>query len=505
MTKAPLEFENVSFYYPAAAAPVFDGLSVFFPRGWTGVIGPNGAGKTTLLRLACGELTPTRGTVRAPAEVIYCPQRTDEPPAGLGELLSATDRQAYVLRGRLGVEDDWPARWPTLSHGERKRAQLGVALWRRPRVLAVDEPTNHIDVSARRLLAAALRRFRGVGLLVSHDRELLDALCRQTLFVEPPTAVLRPGGYTKAVALARAEQQRARREREQVRREAERLRREAAERQRLAARSHRMRSKRGIPIKDHDARNRVNRARYTGKDGQGGRVLRQLDGRLRQTREKLDTARVKKERRLGVEIGGDRSRRDALLRLPASSLPLGRSRRLVFPELTILPDDRIALVGANGGGKSTLVRHVVAALDLPRERVVYVAQEIDAREARRVLDEVRSLPNERLGEVMSLVSRLGSPPQRLMETEQPSPGEIRKIILALGISRWPYLIIMDEPTNHLDLPSIECVETALGDCPAALLLVSHDLRFLNALTTTRWEIACDQAEPDVMRLVVREG
>lgn len=153
------------------------------------------------------------------------------------------------------------------------------------------------------------------------------------------------------------------------------------------------------------------------------------------------------------------------------------------------PGDRVALTGPNGAGKSTLVRHIVGQLALPGERVVYLAQEIDAADARATVRAVRALPKARLGEVMSAVGSLGSEPQRLMETDQPSPGELRKLLLALGLANSPHLIVMDEPTNHLDLPSIECLEEALSACPSALLLVSHDVRFLDRLTRTRWEIA----------------
>ncbi len=502
MTKAHLEFRDVSFFYPSAGAAVFEGLSVELPLGWTGVVGANGSGKTTLLRLACGELAPARGSVRSPEEVIYCQQRTDDPPGELSRFVAADDRRARKLRGQLGIAPDWAGRWHTLSHGERKRAQIAVALWRRPGALAVDEPSNHIDLQARRLLAAALKSFRGVGLLVSHDRALLDGLCRQCLFIEPPVAVMRPGGYTKALALAEAEGRRARTQREQAKRELTRLAREAADRERQAARSQRLRSKRGLAIKDHDARERRNRARMTGKDGQAGRVLRQMDGRVDQAREKLAAVRVPKRRRLGIDMRGARARRDFLFRLPAGPLPLGGGRQLACPPLAMTPADRVALVGPNGGGKSTLVRHIVAALDLPADKLVYLAQEIDRAAAAEVILAVRSLPKDRRGDVMSVIACLGSDPQRLMETDDPSPGEVRKLMLALGMARRPWLIIMDEPTNHLDLPSIECVESALGQCPSALLLVSHDLRFLETLTRTRWEIAPEEDRPQQMVLRV---
>jgi ATPase subunit of ABC transporter with duplicated ATPase domains len=311
---------------------------------------------------------------------------------------------------------------------------------------------------------------------------------------------MRPGGYTKAVELARAEQQRIGEVRAQAKRERDRLRREAAERERQAARSHRLRSKRGLAPKDHDARNRRNRARYSGKDGQAGRVLRQMDGRLRQAQERLEDVHVKKDHRLGIDLRGRRARRDVLFRVPGGALPLGRGRRLMFGELSMAPGDRVALTGPNGAGKSTLVRHIAAHLPLPADKVVYVAQEIDRSEAGRVMGRVRGLSKARLGEVLSVVSCLGSRPERLMETDDPSPGEVRKLILALGMARAPHLIIMDEPTNHLDLPSIECLENALADCPAGLLLVSHDLRFLQRLTRTRWQIGPDEGDPAGSRM-----
>jgi ATPase subunit of ABC transporter with duplicated ATPase domains len=102
---------------------------------------------------------------------------------------------------------------------------------------------------------------------------------------------------------------------------------------------------------------------------------------------------------------------------------------------------------------------------------------------------------------MTAVSRLGSRPARLLESDEPSPGEVRKLLLGFGIARRPYLIIMDEPTNHLDLPSIECLEDALDGCPCGLLLVSHDLPFLSRLTRIRWHITpadcglCITSEP----------
>ena len=488
---ASVVFHDVSFRYDTAGDPLFAALSVHFPRGFTGIVGANGAGKTTLLRLATGGLVPVQGTIQAPGGAIYCAQRTDDPPGGLAALLEADDGEAYSLRGRLGVERDFISRWSSLSHGERKRAQIAAALWRAPALLAIDEPTNHIDSEARRLLMRALERYRGVGLLVSHDRDLLDTLCAQCLWLEPPEAKLIPGGYGRAKAQRDSDHASAGRERDRARRERDRLHREVVTRREQASRSHRDRSKRGLALKDHDSRFRKNLARVTGKDARAGRLLRQLEGRSGRAEARLEAAHVDKTYELGIWLPGSRSPRSTLFHVEAGSIPLGGGRLLHFPHLAMRADERVAITGPNGSGKTTLVRHILANANLPEGKLTAMPQEVDAALGAEILQQARALAPESLGHAMNVVSRLGSRPARLLESVEPSPGEIRKLLLALGMARAPHLIVMDEPTNHLDLPSIECLENALADCPCGLLLVSHDERFLDRLDTKRWHIEGD--------------
>ncbi|NLF22935.1 MAG: ABC-F family ATP-binding cassette domain-containing protein [Lentisphaerae bacterium] len=487
-----LRFDQVSFTYASLAQPLFEGVSLHCGPGWTGIAGANGAGKSTLLKLAIGELEPQRGRVQRLATAVYAPQRTDDPPPDGVRFLEATDVSAGEWRGRLRIGVDWLSRWETLSHGERKRLQIGAALWRNPELLALDEPTNHIDAEARALLLAALRRFRGVGLLVSHDRALLDALCMQCVFIDPPDLAVRPGGVTAGLEQQGLERQQVRAADDQIRRQAARLERAAQGRREAgaqAAAEARAGKRRKIPSHDPDGRAKRNLAKLTNKDGWAAKQSAVIAGRAQRVEAGRAQLQVRKTYEMGFWIAhAGHSTRNTLLDLDAVTLSLGDGRQLHTPPLRIGPTDRIALVGPNGSGKSTLLRHLHPLFNLPPERIISIPQEIDAATARAILRDVAELPRETLGKVMTSVSRLGSRPGRLITSEQPSPGEIRKIMLALGVVRGPHLIVMDEPTNHMDLPSIGCVEEALAEAPCALLLVSHDRRFLDALAEWAWTL-----------------
>jgi len=495
-----LEFHHVTFAYEGSTSTLLEDITVHFTAGWTGIVGPNGAGKTTVLRLAAGELHPLQGTVRQSGHIVICPQRTDDLPVQLPSLTDSVEAEACVLRRKLNIGDDWADRWPTLSHGERKRVQIAVALWQHPDLMLIDEPTNHIDFSARALLADALAGFNGIGLLVSHDRELLDLLCRQCLFLEPPNAMMRPGGYTEAAAEARREEESLQTGRRMLQQQMEHLTRESQRRYGKAAGADRKRSKRGLARGDSDGRAKLDLARVTGKDGQAGRLASQLTGRLSHLQQRLSAIEIRKRYDISFWLDDSFSPRKQLFSIPGGILELDRVRRIFCPDLTMLRHDRVAITGANGLGKSTLVRHIMDRLTIPREHLIYLPQEIDLAQTREIMGAVHILSHEQLGLVMTVVSCLGSRPGRLLENIDASPGELRKVLLALGVIRRPHLIVMDEPTNHLDLPSIECLEQALSDCPCGLLLVSHDLQFLSNLTTVRWHLS-----PEGDKIVVKTG
>ncbi|WP_218961872.1 ATP-binding cassette domain-containing protein [Actinomyces ruminis] len=271
---------DIHYTYPGAASPALAGITVTFPVGWTGVVGDNGCGKTTLARIACGRLVPDAGALFPQSQRLvthYCAQDATTPPSTLTDFACAYDEVAMRLRRDLGIDDDWAWRYDTLSGGQRKLVQIACALWEQPDVLAVDEPTNHADAAARAAIRTALARFSGVGILISHDRALLDALCAQCLFMAPGTAVMRPGGYTQAAAQAELERDTALQRREAAKREQRRLARETQRRREEASRTASRRSGRDIAKHDNDARFRIRLAVVSGQDGKTGRLASRME------------------------------------------------------------------------------------------------------------------------------------------------------------------------------------------------------------------------------------
>ena len=487
-----LIFHDITFSYPSSAKTLVRDFSTDLTRGWTGVIGANGAGKTTLLKLATGVLAPDAGRVSFSGNTRYCRQRTDDPPENFRDFVTSFDKDACRIMGLLGIDPAWADRWTSLSHGERKRAQVAAALYEHPYLLAVDEPTNHLDTEARAWIINALALFRGTGLLVSHDRDLLDRLCKRCIFMDPPDIIVIKGNYSQSLGQKQQAEKHLQRKYFRAKQRVRQLTKEADRRRREAAESDSRVSKKKISPKDHDAKSKINLARLSGKDGAAGKRLNQIGGRLSQARNALDGIPFKKTYKAGFSLAGIASKRDILLHLKKGRLPLSPysgDRQLFFNDLYIRPLDRIGVTGRNGCGKTTLLRHIVDALDPGDAGVCYLPQEISLARAVEEIREIRKLPGDELGRIMVIISRLGSRPESVIETTRPSPGEIRKILLARSMSMNPHIIIMDEPTNHLDLPSVTLLEEALLSCPSALLLVSHDMRFLRRLTEKRWKIS----------------
>ncbi len=479
---------HVSFSYTTAVA-VIDDASFDLGPGWTGLVGANGVGKSTLLSIITGEHPPDSGTVTlvpTGTTPILCEQRVDEQSERIVDFGASWDREAVRLRARLALDPVDLDRWKTLSPGERKRWQIGAALAARPDILLLDEPTNHLDGDARDLLLGALRGFRGCGIVVSHDRSLLQDLTSRTLRIARGRVELWNGPYDVAHAgwTARAAEELERLDR--MKTERKKLARRLDEQHRKTAQkdAERQRIRRNAPLKDHDARGAVAKGTHNRGQKTGAKSVETITNSLRGVTGEIDAAHVAKDPGGRISFPTDAARKEFLIRYTG---PVSAGDRFLFDiDVAVRRTDRIHVAGPNGVGKTTLLNTLVASSSIPSARMLVLHQETTRTEAVGWLDAVRTLPPDERGRVMSLVALLGTDPGPLLESGQPSPGEARKAAMALGLGTPTWLLILDEPTNHLDLPSIERLEEALGGYPGALLLVTHDDTLAQAVTDTTW-------------------
>ncbi len=481
----PLQVTDLSFSHDEL--PVLDRVSFALEPGFTGLVGANGAGKSTLLRLLAGDHRPHAGRIAATGEVHLCPQ---EPvlDAAVEAFAWGWVDGAWAIQARLGLDPATISRFPTLSPGERRRWQIGAALALDPAVLLLDEPTDHLDADARSWLVDALRSYRGAALVASHDRELLDGLAEAVLRLDRGRVTLTRGGATAALAAWDGE------------REARVAALDAA-----AAEVRATREQLGSARRNRDAAEASGRtsARVKGRRDSDGRSMgaKVVAGwavaahgrRVEVTRGALERAeRAHGELERPDEVGGElvlRSAPGARGRLVGWRGDLVAGDRVLAAgvELVVERGEHVHVAGPNGSGKTTLLRTVVP--ELPPERVLWLPQELDAERVTADLEALRGLPPDERGRVLQVVANLGVRPERLLATSSPSPGEARKLALALGLGRGAWLLALDEPTNHLDLPSIRALERALSGYDGALLLVTHDARFAAATTSRTWSMA----------------
>ncbi|GAA4520432.1 ATP-binding cassette domain-containing protein [Actinoallomurus oryzae] len=519
----------LSFAWPDGTT-VFDGLSLGFPPGRTGLAGANGSGKSTLLRLLAGRLKPIAGSVGVRGGLAYLPQTiTLDTAVHVDEALGIADRRRALRAIESGdvreehfetVGDDWDVEERALamlgslgldgigldrtvgeiSGGETVLLRLAALLLERPDVLLLDEPTNNLDVHARKRLYEAVDAWHsGILVVVSHDRELLERVDR--------IAELRAGAvswygggwsaYQEGVAI---EQEAAGRMLRAAEADVRRQKRELEETQIKIAR--RQRNSRKMDL-ERRAPKIVAGAKKRSAQESAGKLRNLHQDRLGEARDRLQEA-------------ADAVRDDDEIRvsLPHTAVPAGRTvlslrgvrpryGRLREADLEVHGPERIALVGRNGAGKTSLLRTLTGELPpLEGEARTYVPlrflpQRLD------VLDDdlsvaaniARRAPGVTDNHIRAQLARFLFKGAR---AEQPagtlSGGErFRAALAAMMLAEpAPQLLLLDEPTNNLDVPSVQQLTSALASYEGALVVASHDLPFLESAGITRWLLVEDE-------------
>ncbi len=495
-----VRLSGLSFSYTDSVSTL-SGVTLTLATGWTGVVGPNGTGKTTLLRLIAGELEPAAGHINLdpPRGVIRaCAQTVEAMTHEIAAFARATDGIARRIHGELRLDAATLTRWPTLSPGERKRWQVGAALGAEPAVLMLDEPTDHLDVEARELLIAGLERFRGVGIIVSHDRALLDRITSYTVRVHDGSARIWRGGYSDAKCAWEAEERAHYAEYERLKQQRENLARRLADKRRLAmsaeAQANAGTRKRMKFRGDHDATSALAKGKAEMASRRISRDAAVLRASVDRVSEKLGEYKFRKAKGRSIFVAYTPAPVAKVFTLDVAAICAGDLRLLEDLHLAVLRDAKIRVAGPNGIGKSTLLAAMLRGAHIAPERILCLPQELTVRDGIAMLDAVRDLNPDERGRVLTLVAALGVDPDRLLESAAPSPGEARKLAMAYGLGRQVWAMVLDEPTNHLDMPAIERLEEALAEYPGAMVIVTHDDALARRCTSIEWRLNAGRVE-----------
>ena len=490
-----LKLENISYSYLGSGYAVFSDLSLSFTEGWTVIAGANGTGKSTLISIAAGLIIPDSGCVKKSGDVILCPQVfTGLAPEDWSDIFSG-DNYVGMLKSSLSLTDEMIEREDSLSGGEKKRLQLLAALSHSPEILILDEPTNHLDVYSKQLIVNALNTFKGIGIIVSHDRTFASALSSRTILLDRGTSEA-ASIEDIPLPLPEALDESDRRKKSGRNAYDSLLSAISAENSIVRSLSDRSKekqkglSKRGLSSKDHDAKAKIDGARLSGKDASLGGAIRNHLSRSSQLEDKLASAHKPLMRKEGLTLLSGMHVPD--LAFPETVINAG-DYSLSIPALSIKAGTHIALTGRNGSGKTLFLDAFNEEMGRQgKERyVLYLPQEFSEEEVQSIISDFNSLEDDERGLILSDMYRMGSNPSSLFsESFTLSPGEMKKLAIALSRRKGKSVLLMDEPTNHLDILSMRILERMLREdgCDMTIILVSHDEAFISACTDTIWRV-----------------
>ena len=486
-----ISLHQLTFGFDPNDRVLFDHVDLDLDTHWKlGLVGRNGRGKTTLFNLLLGAY-PYQGTITGNQNVSYFPATVPDPQQSATAVLQQISPVAdWQLERELRQLDLDPARlnqpFATLSGGEQTKALLAILFADEQAYPLIDEPTNHLDLPSRQRVAAYLKSKRQGFIVVSHDRHFLNQVTDHTLAIERKQLSLTHGNF------AVYEDQKQRRdnfeeERDaKLKKEADRLQHSATDRSNWAqiteSRAH------GNPHQKNSGRNAAGSSTLPAKMMKRARnVVRRRDRELAAT----EGLRQNIEHVPPLTMTPMSTHYQPLLHVADFSLWYG-DRQLFSPvSFDLEAGDRVALVGPNGCGKSSLIRNLLGTFtgnrtgvaDLKPQLTLSVARQLTA-DNRGALTAFATAHHLDRNALLNTLKKLGLPRDVFATPiEQMSMGQQKKVELAQSLATPANLFIWDEPLNYLDVFNQEQLTTLLTTARPTLLFVEHDQQFIDDVAT----------------------
>jgi ATP-binding cassette, subfamily F, member 3 len=491
---------------------LFDRASVAFSDGWkVGLVGRNGAGKSTLLKIIQGQNEADSGNINlmGRTRIGSVPQ---DPPGGdisvidavlaadvertallleadtsedglrladihmrLDEInaASAPSRAASILNG-LGFDNDAQQRaCGTFSGGWRMRVALAGTLFSNPDLLILDEPSNHLDLEAMLWLTEHLQKFRNTVLMVSHDRDLLNDVCDHIVHIDQEKLVSYTGNYDFF-----------------ERTRAERLANDAAQQQKVAAQRKHMQA-------------------FVDRFKAKASKARQAQSRMKMIEKLGPVASVPIDEKINFNFPSPELLASPIETLDEVSVGYPGGPLILHKlDLRIDMEDRIALLGQNGNGKSTFIRLISQRLEpregklkkTPKLKVGYFSQDqeegLDFEATPYDHMAIAMGPGTLEPKVRAQLGRFGFSRDRAnLKVGVMSGGEKTRLLLALATRNAPHMLLLDEPTNHLDMDARASLVDAINDFEGAVVLVSHDTHLVKMVADQLWVVEKGTVQP----------
>jgi macrolide transport system ATP-binding/permease protein len=460
-----------------------------------GLVGNNGAGKTTLANILYGQIVPDEGTIETfngAVNIGYLKQSTEYTIDEFEDSISLAENGLYQLSSLLGLNKvlEWDrSKLENLSGGERLKLSLAKVWVGRPELLILDEPTNHLDRQGTEWLIKELNTFKGAVMIISHDRYFLDQTVNEIIEIEDGITKWFNGNYSAYRQKKQEQFEVQLHQYETQQKYKQKIQQQISNLKSWSEKAHKDSTKKGT---NSERRQMGYKEYHRVKAKKMDIQIRSKMQRLNQELTKNEVKQPKLEATVGFQFQEGKKRGKRILE--AANLEKWFGSRCLFNNTQFYMNhgERMALLGVNGSGKTTLIKMLLGeeqattgSIWLSESlKIGYLSQEVsDLPSSKTALEYTGLTDRTSLGRARTIFANIGLTEEKLtVPIGNLSLGERTRIKLVMMLLNDLDLLILDEPTNHLDLASRESLEKTLMEFQGSMLLVSHDVYFLNKIS-----------------------